>query len=72
MEGERLAEERVSILGMETTGRRGLLRTFRASSLAEILAQNYGEREPSRESFLGTRDKGRGAAQSWGRKKPRG
>lgn len=33
----------------------GLLRAFCAPSLAEILAQCYGQREPSRESFPGTR-----------------
>lgn len=50
--------------GNETTGRRGLLRTFWASGLAEILAQYYGEGEPNRESFQGTRDKGEGATRA--------
>lgn len=71
--GEREASRRKGLYpGNETTGRRGLLRTFWASGLAEILAQYYGEGEPNRESFQGTRDKGEGATQSWGRNMPRG
>lgn len=54
-------KERVSILGMETTGRRGLLRTFWASSLAEILAQYYGVWRRSKQGkFPGNQGQGRG------------
>lgn len=65
--GGRLAEERVSILGTETSGVGGVAKDIWASSLAEMLAQYDGQREPGRESFLGTRVQGGGPAQSRGR-----